>query len=243
MQRFEAHFQLLELDQTASLEEVRQAYKDLVMVWHPDRFGHNLRLREKAENKLKQVNQAYEHLKQWYSGSGKAKSSSAAQPAPNGGHPPRNAQSRSTQSQSYRSQDSRSQNSRSKHSNSQNPNSQHSNSQSSNSQNSKSQHAQQSQASSPPYGRASQPCITFVHAQYILQRHRFDVLPTSNDAHQDYRSGPFMLVVSPEPLTLTLSVPCTSLQGFDRILLSIPCKSVGHFYQAEAQALLQLLQA
>jgi hypothetical protein len=51
-----------------------------------------------------------------------------------------------------------------------------------------------------------------------------------------------MLVVSPEPLALSLSVPCTSLQGFDRILLSIPCKSAGHFYQAEAQQLIRLLR-
>jgi curved DNA-binding protein CbpA len=31
-------------------------------VWHPDRFGSDVRLRQKAEDKLKQVNEAYRVL-------------------------------------------------------------------------------------------------------------------------------------------------------------------------------------
>ena len=204
MQTFEAHFQLLELEQTASLEEVRQAYRDLVMVWHPDRFGHNLRLRQKAEVKLKQVNQAYEHLKQWYSNPGQAKkppSSPSAKPyAPK--RPPQKTQKTDQQQARRKSQSS----------------------------------------PPPPRTKTTTPNITQAHAEYILKQYCFKTLPTSNSAHQDYQSGPFILVVSPSPLTVTLSVPCSSLQGFDRILLSIPCKSVGHFYEAQAQALLQLLQ-
>jgi DnaJ domain len=65
MHECEAYFRALELDQNATLDEIKQAYKDLVMVWHPDRFAHNLRLRYKAEEKLKQFNQAYDCLKQW----------------------------------------------------------------------------------------------------------------------------------------------------------------------------------
>lgn len=52
--------QVLELPRTATLEEARQAYKDMVNVWHPDRFAHNPRLKAKAENKLKEINEAYE---------------------------------------------------------------------------------------------------------------------------------------------------------------------------------------
>jgi hypothetical protein len=66
MLEVEIHFQLLDLDQTASLDDIKQAYRDLVMVWHPDRFAHNVRLQHKAEDKLKQFNCAYESLKQWY---------------------------------------------------------------------------------------------------------------------------------------------------------------------------------
>jgi curved DNA-binding protein CbpA len=53
-------FEILELDPNASIDEAKQAYKDIVNVWHPDRFSHNSRLKEKAEKKLKEVNVAYE---------------------------------------------------------------------------------------------------------------------------------------------------------------------------------------
>jgi len=52
--------EILELDHEPGLDEAKQAYKDLVNVWHPDRFNENPRLRERAEKKLKEVNLAYE---------------------------------------------------------------------------------------------------------------------------------------------------------------------------------------
>jgi hypothetical protein len=55
-------FEILELDRGASRDEVKQAYKDLVNIWHPDRFSSNLPLRQKAEKKLKEINQAYERV-------------------------------------------------------------------------------------------------------------------------------------------------------------------------------------
>jgi DnaJ-class molecular chaperone len=57
---------ILELDRTASIDDVTQAYKDIVSVWHPDRFTHNPRLKRKAEEKIKDVNIAYETLKSFY---------------------------------------------------------------------------------------------------------------------------------------------------------------------------------
>jgi uncharacterized membrane protein len=53
---------LLDLRPGYSQAELRLSYKDLVQIWHPDRFTHNARLKEKAEAKLKDINQAYEIL-------------------------------------------------------------------------------------------------------------------------------------------------------------------------------------
>lgn len=42
--------------------ELKAAHRDLAKVWHPDRFLHDPRLQEKAEKKLKEINEAYEQL-------------------------------------------------------------------------------------------------------------------------------------------------------------------------------------
>ena len=47
----------------ATPDEVREAYRDLVKVWHPDRFSNDERMREKAERKLQLCNEAYELLR------------------------------------------------------------------------------------------------------------------------------------------------------------------------------------
>jgi len=56
------YYEVFELDPGASSEDVRRAYKDLVNVWHPDRFSKIPRLKGKAEKKLKAVNEAYAKL-------------------------------------------------------------------------------------------------------------------------------------------------------------------------------------
>lgn len=60
-------FEILELDPRATLDEAKQAYKDIVNVWHPDRFSDNPRLRRKAEEKLKEANRAYEMVRTFLS--------------------------------------------------------------------------------------------------------------------------------------------------------------------------------
>ena len=45
-----------------SRQELKVAYRDLTKVWHPDRFAHDPRLQEKAQEKLKEINDAYEQL-------------------------------------------------------------------------------------------------------------------------------------------------------------------------------------
>ena len=42
--------------------ELKTAHRDLAKVWHPDRFLHDPRLQDKAQEKLKEINEAYEQL-------------------------------------------------------------------------------------------------------------------------------------------------------------------------------------
>jgi DnaJ domain len=55
-------YQLLEIEPTDSLPDAKQAYRDIVFVWHPDRMTGNTRVQKKAESKLKRINVAYEQL-------------------------------------------------------------------------------------------------------------------------------------------------------------------------------------
>ena len=58
--------EMLGLKPGASKEEVNEAYRDLASVWHPDRFANNLRLQKKAEERLKEINAAYEYIRSYY---------------------------------------------------------------------------------------------------------------------------------------------------------------------------------
>jgi hypothetical protein len=62
MTRTDWAWQELGLRADANPDQLRAAYRDLVQVWHPDRFAHDPRLRRKAEEKLKNINRAYEML-------------------------------------------------------------------------------------------------------------------------------------------------------------------------------------
>jgi curved DNA-binding protein CbpA len=56
--------ELFKLDRNFSEQQLKQAYKNLVQVCHPDRFFSNPALRMQAEEKLKQINNAYERLQE-----------------------------------------------------------------------------------------------------------------------------------------------------------------------------------
>lgn len=60
-------FEILGIDDTASLGEIKQAYRDMIKVWHPDRFSNDPRLQKKAERAMKDVNLAYDTLMSHYS--------------------------------------------------------------------------------------------------------------------------------------------------------------------------------
>lgn len=56
-------YAVLELTPSASPAEVKRAYRDLMQVWHPDRFAHDRRLQRRAQEKSRAINDAYARLK------------------------------------------------------------------------------------------------------------------------------------------------------------------------------------
>jgi curved DNA-binding protein CbpA len=62
MKSFDAYCSVLGVDANITPEQLKQAYRDLVKIWHPDRFAHDTRLQLKAEAKLKEINEAYKQL-------------------------------------------------------------------------------------------------------------------------------------------------------------------------------------
>jgi hypothetical protein len=58
-------YRVLELEPGASLDQVKQAWRELVKVWHPDRFPNDAKMQRKAQERLKIINGAYETLEQY----------------------------------------------------------------------------------------------------------------------------------------------------------------------------------
>ncbi len=56
------YLSLLDLSPGASRSDIKDAYRNLVKVWHPDRFAHDPQLQQFAEQKLGKINEAYRHL-------------------------------------------------------------------------------------------------------------------------------------------------------------------------------------
>lgn len=64
--RIRQAYETLELQPGADEKEVRQAFKDLAQVWHPDRFEkHNERLQTKAAARFVRITQAHDDLRAW----------------------------------------------------------------------------------------------------------------------------------------------------------------------------------
>jgi curved DNA-binding protein CbpA len=54
------YYDILEVSLDASEKEIRDSYRRLVMIWHPDR---NRRNKKMAERRLQIINEAYNYLK------------------------------------------------------------------------------------------------------------------------------------------------------------------------------------
>jgi DnaJ domain len=59
---YDRFYEALGVRPGASRQELKIAYRDLTKVWHPDRFAHDPRLQQKAEEKLREINEAYDQL-------------------------------------------------------------------------------------------------------------------------------------------------------------------------------------
>ena len=57
-------YKTLGIEVGATEQEIHQAWLDLLFVWHPDRYNGNHRLRTLMEEKTKEINEAYERIKE-----------------------------------------------------------------------------------------------------------------------------------------------------------------------------------
>jgi curved DNA-binding protein CbpA len=57
------YYEMLEIPTNATPEQVREAYRLLTMVWHPDRFPKDSKLWTHANERMQQINEAYNALK------------------------------------------------------------------------------------------------------------------------------------------------------------------------------------
>lgn len=62
MNRNEA-LRILGLDNKATAEDIKVAYKEAVQILHPDRFSQNKKLQNRATEQFKNLQEAYEYLK------------------------------------------------------------------------------------------------------------------------------------------------------------------------------------
>lgn len=54
-------YEVLEIRNNASRDEIKRAYKELAKKYHPDQYGNNP-LRDLAEDKMRDINEAYQYL-------------------------------------------------------------------------------------------------------------------------------------------------------------------------------------
>ena len=66
------HLKTLGLEPGASAAEIKQAYRELAHIWHPDRFANAPQLRDVAQAKMAEINTAYQFLKRAAPDSGAA---------------------------------------------------------------------------------------------------------------------------------------------------------------------------
>jgi curved DNA-binding protein CbpA len=62
MKKIVDYRKLLNVNDAAELQELKTVYRNLIKTWHPDKFHHSAELRVEAEEKSKQIIEAYHFL-------------------------------------------------------------------------------------------------------------------------------------------------------------------------------------
>ena len=62
MKSISEYYKILGVDSSITAEELKKVYRELVKEWHPDRLLHNPSLHKTAQQKLQEINEAYDQL-------------------------------------------------------------------------------------------------------------------------------------------------------------------------------------
>ena len=57
------HFVILGITKFTTTSEIKKAYRNLIKIWHPDKFENNSKLQIEAQEKCKIINDAFSHFK------------------------------------------------------------------------------------------------------------------------------------------------------------------------------------
>lgn len=66
MNTYADYLNILELSENASLEDIKNSYRGLVRIWHPDKFESNENIKKRVTEKVKKLNEAYDYLRKNY---------------------------------------------------------------------------------------------------------------------------------------------------------------------------------
>ena len=81
------HLKTLGLEPGATAADIKQAYRELAAVWHPDRYAHTPHLRDVAQSKMAEINAAYHYLKD-HGGEGNGQAGARQSPSASADAPP-----------------------------------------------------------------------------------------------------------------------------------------------------------
>lgn len=89
-------YHILGLEPDASPEAVKVAYRDCVDAWHPDRFTHSPERQQRAQARLRQINEAYARLRRHTPSTRQNRSAGAAPSPPPGSAGPETSRARAS---------------------------------------------------------------------------------------------------------------------------------------------------